>query len=68
MNGFEFINEFNQHQEWKDIPDILLTAANLSSEQKTLLHNSVDSIIEKYEYAGSEFCEQADQYVKSYIT
>lgn len=67
MNGFEFIIEFNQHPEWKDIPVIILTAADLSNEQKRLLQNSVDSIIEKHECAGKELCEQVGQYVKSYI-
>jgi len=67
MNGFEFIFEFNQHPEWKDIPIIVLTAADLSNEQKMLLQNSVDSIIKKYEYATKDLCEQVGRYVKSYI-
>ncbi|NOY67670.1 MAG: response regulator [Gammaproteobacteria bacterium] len=67
MNGFEFIDEFRKQPEWGDIPVIILTAADLSMEQKILLQKSVDSIIEKHQYADKDICEQVGHYVRTYV-
>jgi len=47
MDGFEFLVRFNAHSEWRDIPIILLTAADLTTSERDLLETSVDRIIGK---------------------
>lgn len=67
MDGFEFLERFNQHKEWKDIPVILLTAADLSSEERRFLEKSVDKIIQKSSCDMNELFVDLKNLLKSYI-
>ena len=47
MNGFEFIAELRKVDTWKSIPIVVLTASDLSKEDKYRLHGSVKRLIQK---------------------
>jgi len=68
MDGFEFLEEFNRRSEWQDVPVVILTAADLTQEQITLLQNSVERIIQKNEYDENILCQQVGAFVKSCIS
>lgn len=54
MDGFEFITHLRQHQEWKDIPVIVLTAKDVSSEDRLRLQGCVNNIFQKGAYSRDE--------------
>ena len=49
MDGFQFIQELRQAQdlEWKEIPIVVVTAKDLSQEDRTQLNGYVEKIIQK---------------------
>jgi CheY-like chemotaxis protein len=49
MDGFQFIQELRQAQnlEWKDIPIVVVTAKDLSQEDRAQLNGYVEKIIQK---------------------
>jgi len=47
MDGFEFINEFRRHEAWLAVPIIVVTAKDLSVEERLRFNGYVEQIIEK---------------------
>jgi len=47
MDGFDFLLEMRANQDWRDIPVIVLTAKNLTKEDRQLLSGKVEQVIEK---------------------
>jgi PAS domain S-box-containing protein len=47
MSGFEFLNEFRHHPEWRDIPVVVVTARDLTAEDRVHLDGGVHGIIQK---------------------
>ena len=45
MDGFEFAAQVRRHPEWRSIPIVVLTAHDLSAEQRRRLNGSVETII-----------------------
>gem|GEM_PF-144445 len=47
MDGFEFVAEFRRHEGWRPIPIVVITARDLSREDRDRLHGSVQRILQK---------------------
>jgi len=47
MDGFDFLLEMRANSEWQDIPVIVLTAKDLTDEDRRLLSGRVEQIVEK---------------------
>lgn len=47
MDGFEFLIELRAHAQWQDIPVIVLTAKDLTEEDRRILSGRVEQIFEK---------------------
>jgi CheY-like chemotaxis protein len=47
LSGFEFLNEFRRHPEWRDIPIVVVTARDLTAEDRLHLGGGVHGIIQK---------------------
>ncbi len=47
MDGFDFLLEMHAHPEWKNIPVIVLTAKDLTDEDRRILSGRVEQIVEK---------------------
>ena len=47
MDGFDFLLEMRAREDWCDIPVIVLTAKNLTEEDRQLLSGKVEQVIEK---------------------
>jgi signal transduction histidine kinase/DNA-binding response OmpR family regulator len=47
MDGFEFIRELRQHSQWRSIPIIVLTAKDLTSEERQWLDGQTQRIYQK---------------------
>ena len=67
MDGFEFLEEINRHPEWKSIPVIVVTARELSSEDRQRLNGHVSRVLQKGLYTRDELMEQISLMVASRI-
>jgi CheY-like chemotaxis protein len=47
MDGFDFLLEMRTNADWQDIPVIVLTAKDLTDEDRRLLSGRVEQIVEK---------------------
>jgi CheY-like chemotaxis protein len=47
MNGFEFAAAVRRHPEWRSIPIVVVTAQDLTKEDRKRLNGNVDSIVRK---------------------
>jgi CheY-like chemotaxis protein len=47
MDGFDFATEFRDHHEWRDIPIVVITAMDLSREDRARLTGRVERILQK---------------------
>ena len=47
MDGFDFLVELHTHPEWREIPVIVLTAKDLSPEDRRVLSGRVEQVFEK---------------------
>src|SRR5262249_40913496 len=51
MDGFEFLVELRREDAWRNIPVIVLTAKELSAEERERLNGSVAGILQKGPYS-----------------
>jgi CheY-like chemotaxis protein len=47
MDGFEFADRMRRHPEWRSIPIVVLTAHDLSGEERRRLSGYVEAILQK---------------------
>jgi CheY-like chemotaxis protein len=47
MDGFEFLDAFRKHPEWQDIPVIVLTAKELTAQERERLMGQTRKVIAK---------------------
>ena len=47
MDGFEFLDEWRGRSEWQDIPVVVITAKDLTGEDRDRLNGGVERIIQK---------------------
>jgi CheY-like chemotaxis protein len=47
MDGFEFLAEVRSRRDWRDIPVVVITAKDLTDEDRNRLNGGVERIIQK---------------------
>lgn len=52
MDGFEFIEELRRHEEWRKVPVVVLTAKDLTTEDRQRLNGYVEKVIQKGAHTG----------------
>lgn len=58
MNGFEFVAELRQHASWHSIPIVILTAKDLTLEERLRLNSSVAQVVQKGGYSREALLAQ----------
>ena len=56
MDGFEFVDRVRQHPEWRSIPIVVVTAKDLSDEDRRRLNGYVETILHKARRAHVSRC------------
>jgi CheY-like chemotaxis protein len=51
MDGFGFVAELRKCEEWRDIPVVVVTAKDITAEDRLLLNGSVEKILQKGAYS-----------------
>ena len=52
MDGFEFLDELRSRQDWQEIPVVVITAKDLTDEDRDRLNGGVERIIQKSDRDG----------------
>jgi signal transduction histidine kinase/DNA-binding response OmpR family regulator/HAMP domain-containing protein len=58
LDGFEFLAEFRGHSEWRGIPVLVVTAADLSAADRQRLNGAVEGVIQKRGNAREELLRE----------
>ena len=64
MDGFEFLLEIRRHEEWRDIPVIVVTAKDLTEDEQNWLRGYVEKIVFKGAYSRDELVTEVKQIVE----
>ncbi len=66
MDGFQFINELRQRQIWRAIPVVVVTAKDLTVEERQKLNGYVETILQKGAYSREELLNQVRDLVAAH--
>jgi signal transduction histidine kinase/CheY-like chemotaxis protein len=58
MDGFEFLDELRKREAWRSIPVIVITAKELTTEDRQRLNGSVEKILQKGAYSREELIRE----------
>jgi signal transduction histidine kinase/DNA-binding response OmpR family regulator len=67
MDGFEFLLEIRRHEEWRDIPVIVVTAKDLTEDEQNWLRGYVEKIVFKGAYSRDELVTEVKQIVEACV-
>jgi len=67
MDGFQFLEEVRKHEAWRSIPVIVVTAKELSAEDRQRLNGSVERILQKGAYSREELLHEVRNLVTASI-
>ena len=63
MDGFEFVMEIRKVEAWRDIPIVVVTAKDITDEDRQRLQGSVVGLVEKRGFGREELLEQIRELV-----
>jgi len=63
MDGFTFLDEFRKSEKWQGIPIIVVTAKDLSVEERTRLSLYVEKIVHKGSVSKDEMVKMVRQFL-----
>ena len=64
MDGFEFAEKLRENKEWLDIPVVVITAKDLTSEDHSRLKGNVEAIMQKGSYSRDELLSEVGDRIK----
>ena len=65
MDGFQFMVELRQDESWRRIPVVVLTAKELTEEDRRQLSGDVEVIMQKGAYSQEQLLERVLDLVAS---
>ncbi|MDO9070698.1 MAG: hypothetical protein Q7V36_04190, partial [Deltaproteobacteria bacterium] len=65
MDGFQFVDRVRQHENWRTIPIVVVTAKDLTQEDRLRLDGYVQEIIRKDACPRHELLAEVRELVKS---
>jgi signal transduction histidine kinase/CheY-like chemotaxis protein len=68
MNGFEFLIEMRSKAEWRDIPVLVVTAKDLTAEERAQLNGHVERVMDKGSAELAELLGEIGQVLEVSIT
>ena len=67
MDGFEFVSEFRRHAAWREVPIVVVTAKDLSREDRERLNGYVQRILQKGAYRREELLAEVRELVAASV-
>ncbi|MEE8286717.1 MAG: response regulator, partial [Gammaproteobacteria bacterium] len=63
MDGFAFIEALHQREAWRSIPIVVVSAKDLTEEERRRLHGSVQRILQKGGYSRGDLLRKVHELV-----
>ncbi len=63
MDGFEFLVELHRNPPWRDIPVVVITAKELTADERARLNGSVEKVLLKGAFSREELLSQVRELV-----
>jgi CheY-like chemotaxis protein len=63
MDGFQFLQELRTYDKWKRLPVVVVTAKELTDEERTRLADSVQGILQKGSCERQQFLYDIDDLI-----
>ena len=67
MDGFQFLEEVRQRDAWQALPIIVLTAKDLSGEDRSRLTGNVEEVLQKGSYTRDELLRKVSSRVAAHV-
>jgi PAS domain S-box-containing protein len=67
MDGFEFLSNLRKRQEWTKIPVVVITAKELTPEDRTMLNGSVEKVLLKGEFSRQDLLNRVREFVSACV-
>jgi CheY-like chemotaxis protein len=67
MNGFEFLAELRQRPEWRAIPVVVVSAMELTNEERARLNGHVEAVVRKSAHDREQLMQQVRQMLASSV-
>jgi CheY-like chemotaxis protein len=61
MDGFEFVAELRRREEWRGIPVVVVTARDLSDDDRRRLNGGVERVIQKSGQAATDLLREVGE-------
>jgi CheY-like chemotaxis protein len=68
MDGFTFVNVLQQNEAWRSIPVVILTAKEITAEDRQQLNGYVENILQKGAYTREELLSQVRKLVSGSVS
>jgi CheY-like chemotaxis protein len=67
MDGFQFVEQLRKDQRWRDIPVIIVTAKDLSEQDRQRLNGYVEAVLQKGAYDSEELLREVCGMVRTHV-
>ena len=67
MDGFEFVAEFRRHEAWREIPIVVVTAKDLTRDDRDRLNGYVQRILQKGAYSREQLLAEVRELVAASV-
>ena len=67
MDGFEFVAEFRRHEDWQGVPIIVITAKDLTREDRERLNGYVQKILLKGAHGREQLLAEVRELVATSV-
>jgi CheY-like chemotaxis protein len=68
MDGFEFVAEFRRHEPWRAIPIVVVTAKDLSPDDRARLNGYVERILQKGTHGREQLLAEVRELVAASVS
>ena len=66
MDGFEFLEELRRHEEWRGVPVVVITARDLTNEDRQRINGYVEKVVQKGTYTGDSLMNELRSLVTAF--
>ena len=67
MDGFEMIAELRKHEDWRKIPVVVVSAKELTADDRHRLQGHVLKILQKGDFSREALMREVQQTVKLFL-
>jgi signal transduction histidine kinase/DNA-binding response OmpR family regulator len=66
MDGFQFVTELRKHEDWRTIPIVVVTAKDLTPEDRARLSGSVETVLQKGSYRKEDLLSEVRELIDAH--